>query len=187
MIIWIFIIVMFLSGLYISCKYSSKQFNEGFNVRENCPDLLVQKGSELHLLNSKKAEIPGVNPIKFNNLEEYTEFLDWQNNVGIHCPVLFFQKGYDAQGYGVYRIKNDPIDDPIYNKVIDGNIDLKINKHFQGYDKDNQYIGQFNDLDSKFYENGKSSLNAMNTNWLGEELSKSAFPDKNNRGTPVIN
>ena len=113
MIIWIFIIAMFLSGLYISCKYSSKQFNEGFNVRENCPDLLVQKGSELHLLNSKKAEIPGVNPIKFNNLEEYTEFLDWQNNVGIHCPVLFVQKGYDAQGYGVYRIKNDPIDDPI--------------------------------------------------------------------------
>ena len=39
----------------------------------------AKKTNELILKNSKLAEIPGVNPIVFKSLEEYTEFIDWQN------------------------------------------------------------------------------------------------------------
>ena len=63
---WIIIAVIFLSGLYLSLTYSSKNIGEGFdNDKPRCPNLLIQKGSELHLLNSKTAKIPGINPIKF--------------------------------------------------------------------------------------------------------------------------
>lgn len=46
-----------------------------------------------------------MNPVQFNNLEEYTEFLDWQRSQGIRCPVLYLQKTYDAQGKPVYKVR----------------------------------------------------------------------------------
>ena len=56
------------------------------------------------------AEIPGVNPIRFKNLEEYTEFTDWQRSQGIRCPVLYLQYSYDAQGKNVLTVRPDPED-----------------------------------------------------------------------------
>ena len=47
------------------------------------------------------------------------------------------------------------------------------------YDEDNQYVGQYNKLDLEYDKKyGKANLNAMHTNWAGEELSKKAFPKK---------
>ena len=60
--------------------------------------------------NTKLAEIPGVNPITFDNLEEYVEFLDWQKSQGIRCPVLFLQKSIDSQGESIYSIRPSPTD-----------------------------------------------------------------------------
>ena len=65
--------------------------------------MLIQKGSKFYLYNSKVAQVPGVNPIEFNNLEDYTEFLDWQRSQNIRCPVLYLQETYDAQGKRVYK------------------------------------------------------------------------------------
>jgi hypothetical protein len=65
--------------------------------------LLIQKGSRFYLYNSKLAEVPGVNPVEFDNLEDYTEFLDWQRSQNIRCPVLYLQETYDAQGNKVYK------------------------------------------------------------------------------------
>lgn len=76
-----------------------------------CPNLLIQKNKEIYLYNTKLAEVPGVNPIKFKNLEDYNEFLDWQKSQGIRCPVLFLQKTYNTQGQSVYKIRpsvNEP-------------------------------------------------------------------------------
>ena len=56
------------------------------------------------------AKIPGVNPVQFNNLEEYVEFLDWQRSQNIKCPVLFLQHSYDAQGKPVYKFRPSPTD-----------------------------------------------------------------------------
>jgi len=70
-----------------------------------CPDILIQQGASFFLYNSKVAKVPGVNPIEFSNLEDYTEFLDWQRSQGIRCPVLYFQKMYDTQGNAIFKAR----------------------------------------------------------------------------------
>jgi len=66
---------------------------------------LIQKGSKFYLYNSEVAQVPGVNPVEFDNLEDYTEFLDWQRSQNIRCPVLYLQETYDAQGNRVYKTR----------------------------------------------------------------------------------
>ena len=79
MLKFLIITIVFLLGLYFTCRYTSRDIIEGFeSVNNNCPNILIQKDKELYLYNSRKAKIPGVNPVKFNNLEDYVEFLDWQ-------------------------------------------------------------------------------------------------------------
>ena len=71
-------IVLFLAGLYFYAKYTGIKYSEGFtdnNSEKRCPDILIQKGSSFYLHNSKVAKVPGVNPIEFENLEEFDDFL----------------------------------------------------------------------------------------------------------------
>ena len=99
------LLLIFLLGLYFYAKGSCECGIEGFtnSKGQRCPDMLIQKGSKFYLYNSKVAQVPGVNPIEFNNLEDYTEFLDWQRSQNIRCPVLYLQETYDAQGNRVYK------------------------------------------------------------------------------------
>jgi hypothetical protein len=95
-------------GLYFYARSSDPKYAEGFSNQKSeprCPNLLIQKGANFYLYNSKLAEVPGVNPIEFDNLEDYTEFLDWQRSQGIRCPVLYLQATYDAQGNKVYKAR----------------------------------------------------------------------------------
>lgn len=101
-------IIVFLIGLYFYAKNSNPQYFESFTNTSSsggykCPNLLIQKGSQIYLYNSKVAQVPGVNPIVFDNLEDYTEFLEWQRSQKIHCPVLYLQESYDAQGKRIYK------------------------------------------------------------------------------------
>jgi len=100
-------IVVFLIGLFFYARGSDPKYSEGLTNNTSsgprCPDLLIQKGSRFYLYNSKLAEVPGVNPIEFDNLEDYTEFLDWQRSQNIRCPVLYLQETYDAQGNKLYK------------------------------------------------------------------------------------
>jgi hypothetical protein len=105
-------ILVFLIGLYFYAKCSDPNYLEGLTNNNNsansairCPNLLIQKGSKFYLYNSKVAKVPGVNPVEFDNLEDYTEFLDWQRSQGIRCPVLYLQETYDAQGKAVYKAR----------------------------------------------------------------------------------
>jgi hypothetical protein len=103
----LFIIVFFI-GLYFYAKCSDPKYHEGLTNNVSgvrCPNLLIQKGSRFYLYNSKIAQVPGVNPVEFENLEDYTEFLDWQRSQGIRCPVLYLQHTYDAQGNPVYKVR----------------------------------------------------------------------------------
>jgi hypothetical protein len=109
------ILIVFLLGLYyiyrsnsIETFTSDKDGNGKKNISKNCPDLLIQKGSALFLYNSKRANVPGVNPIKFENLDEYVEFTKWQHSQGILCPILYLQHEYDAQGEPVYKARLSP-------------------------------------------------------------------------------
>lgn len=110
------ILIIFLLGLYFISKsnnietFEEKQNTgqEKYKISDNCPDILIQKGSSLFLYNSKRVSVPGVNPIKFENLEEYVEFTEWQRNQGILCPILFLQHAYNAQGDAVYKARPSP-------------------------------------------------------------------------------
>jgi hypothetical protein len=100
------LIIVFLIGMYFYAKNGDTGI-DGFTNNQStgprCPNLLIQKGSRFYLYNSKLAQVPGVNPVEFDNLEDYTEFLDWQRSQNIRCPVLFLQETYDAQGNRVYK------------------------------------------------------------------------------------
>jgi len=104
-------ILVFLIGLYFYAKSSDPKYAEALTNsnnntnRQRCPDLLIQKDSKFYLYNSKVARVPGVNPVEFDNLEDYTEFLDWQRSQSIRCPVLYLQQTFDAQGNQVYKVR----------------------------------------------------------------------------------
>jgi hypothetical protein len=105
----VILFLIFLAGLYFYVEYG---FNpkklEGLstiNGELRCPNILIQKGAKYYLYNSNIDEVPGVNPIMFNNLAEYTKFLEWQRAAGIRCPVLYVQNTYDAQGNRVYKMR----------------------------------------------------------------------------------
>lgn len=110
------ILAMFIIGLLFTMTHTNQSVQEAFEGRDHagstnrCPNLLIQKGSELYLHNSRIAKVPGVNPLKFNNLEDYVEFMDWQRSQGIRCPVLYLQHTFDAQGKPVYKIRPSPTD-----------------------------------------------------------------------------
>lgn len=102
------ILLVFFIGLYFYARCSDPKYAEGYTnqgTQQRCPNLLIQKDSKFYLYNSKLAQVPGVNPIEFDNLEEYTEFLDWQRSQNIRCPVLYLQSTYDAQGNSVYKVR----------------------------------------------------------------------------------
>ena len=90
-------IIVFLLGLYFYSKFNDPNYKEGLvnmDKSPSCPNLLIQKDSRFYLYNSKLAKVPGVNPIEFDNLEDYVEFLDWQRSQGIRCPVLYLQQTF---------------------------------------------------------------------------------------------
>jgi hypothetical protein len=105
-IVAIIIFVMGMLFIYQSYQEGFENKDATSNVSQmRCPNLLVQNDKNLFLYNTKLKEIPGVNPIQFNNLEEYNEFLDWQKSQGIKCPILFLQKTYNAQGDTVFKMR----------------------------------------------------------------------------------
>ena len=156
---------------------------EGFDglVKQRCPDVLIQKGTKFYLYNSKLATVPGVNPISFDKLSDYSEFTDWQRSQGINCPVLYLQESYDVQGETVYRARASPTnlqggvpEQPVTKLFDAGRDDMPFNKNsFPGFDKQDQYIGLNTPLDQMYNETGTSvSPNPMDTNWGGKEFTK---------------
>lgn len=105
----VILFLIFLGGLYFYITYSLRPKSlEGLttiNGELRCPNILIQKGAKYYLYNSNIDQVPGVNPISFNNLDEYTKFLEWQRSAGIRCPVLYVQNTYDAQGNRVYKMR----------------------------------------------------------------------------------
>ena len=186
----IFIIVIFLAGLYFCATCTSSKVietmsnNNSNNVTKRCPNILVQKGSRFFLYNSNLAIVPGVNPIEFDTLEEYTEFIDWQRSQGIRCPILYLQHSYDTQGEAVYKIRPGPDDlqgglppsNTNNRLLIDANRnDPPYNQNIApGYDQTNQNIGINTPLDNmnEQQENLLHSPDAMNTNWGGQDFTR---------------
>lgn len=176
----IIILTFFIVFIIFLCIIFLIKKKEGFtdNSQPRCPNLLIQKGAAFYLYNTELAEVPGVNPIEFHNLEEYVEFLKWQHSVGIRCPVLYLQQSYDTQNNRIYKIRPSVTEiqaglPPIKQSnnttlLVDASRDDKpynINS-FPGIDTKNQYIGKITPLDveSNFGLNNQTD-NAMSDDW----------------------
>jgi hypothetical protein len=192
-------IVLFLAGLFFYAKYTGTKYSENFtnnSIEKRCPNILIQKGSNFYLYNSKVAKVPGVNPIEFDNLEDYTEFLDWQHSQGIRCPVLFLQQTFDAQGNAVYKVRPGVSEQqgglpPSY--ALPPNPTLLVDatrndppyntNSLPSYDQSDYYVGTTTPLD-KMNNNQNTvqdenmlyagpSPNPMDTNWGGADYTQS--------------
>ena len=176
----LFMLTLFLSGMYFYICYTKNPYMlEGLttiNGELRCPNLLIQKGPKFYLYNSNIASVPGVNPIEFNNLEEYTEFLEWQRGAGIRCPVLYVQNTYDAQGERVYKVR------PSVTELEGGlppttpvPLPLKFNASIDPtFDQSNYYVGSISPLDEIKNSNYNMlySDNPMDPNWGGEKYTQ---------------
>jgi hypothetical protein len=178
------ILLVFLCGLYFYAKTADPNYYEGLtnNNGLRCPNMLIQKGSKFYLYNSKVAKVPGVNPVEFDNLEEYTEFLDWQRSQGIRCPVLYLQQSYDAQGNEIYKARPSvseqqgglPPSGPVYPNptlLVDAtqNDPPYNNNSYPAHDQTSYYVGTTSPLDKmdQQKENLLYSDDPMDPNWGG--------------------
>jgi hypothetical protein len=160
---------------------------------DRCPNILIQHGSEIFLYNSKVEKVPGVNPIRFKSLDDYSEFMDWLQGRGIRCPVLFLQFSYDAQGQAVYKMRPSPTDlqgglspNMPYSpapaalvQMMDASRDNPPfnNQMYDGFDPLNFNMGDYTPQDAAFRAKeitSKYSDNPMDANWGGIRYSESA-------------
>ena len=160
---------------------------------DRCPNILVQHGSEIFLYNSKVEKVPGVNPIRFKSLEDYSEFMDWLKGRGIRCPILFLQYSYDAQGQAVFKMRPSPTDlqgglspNVPYSpapaalvQMMDASRDNPPfnNQMYDGFDPLNFNMGDYTSQDAAFRAKELSmtySDNPMDSNWGGKQFSESA-------------
>lgn len=160
---------------------------------DRCPNILIQHGSEIFLYNSKVEKVPGVNPIRFKSLDDYSEFMDWLQGRGIRCPILFLQYSYDAQGQAVYKMRPSPTDlqgglspNMPYSpapaalvQMMDASRDNPpFNNHmYDGFDPLNFNMGDYTTQDAAFRAKeltSKYSDNPMDSNWGGIRYSESA-------------
>jgi hypothetical protein len=187
----LFLIIVFLVGLYVTMFYGMPvkgrcNKKEGFednaqkkNNVSRCPDLLVKKGNALMLYNTTKPIIEGENPIPFFNLDEYINYLEIQRKKGIVCPVLYLQQENDAQGKYVYRMRPSPfelnggtpsiteVQNPIDNKLVVKHKDSSRSSstyntnQYPSFDPYGQYVGVYTDID-KIHDS--TSMNKISDN-----------------------
>ena len=189
-------IVIFVLGLYFVTQYKTVESFQAFDkTQARCADVLIQEGTEFFLFNSKLTKVPGVNPLRFQSLEQYVEFTEWQRSQGIVCPILYLQRSFDAQNKEVYKARVSPTDLkgglPNYTStfktttvnsntkeqlLLDAGRDDKpynVNS-YPSFDPQNQDIGSDTPLDKMFHEpTDKPSPNPMDTHWGGHELTES--------------
>jgi hypothetical protein len=161
-------------------------------LKYRCADVLIQEGANFFLYNSQLTKVPGVNPLRFNSLEEYVQFTEWQRSQGILCPILFLQQSLDAQNNFVYKARPSPTDlqggNPDFtvgvshagsvSKLLDANRDNNIPYNvnsYPAYDPYNQDIGLDTPLDKMFHESSTQGIspNPMDTNWAGHAYTNS--------------
>lgn len=193
------IILVFLAGIYFCTKANTVEGltntntnTGGIDVTSRCPNILIQKDAKFYLYNSRLAKVPGVNPVEFDNLEDYTEFLDWQRSQNIVCPVLFLQQTYDAQGNPVYKSRpsvNDmqgglPPASPYLDNKLSPNPTLLVDatrndapynvNSMPSFDQTSYYQGTTTPLDgmNAIQQASGVSANPMDENWGGADYTQ---------------
>ena len=106
-IIFIFLLGLFYYSNYFKIYegYSNNSDEKKSSSNLKCPNMLIEKDGKILLFNSNIAIKQDVNPIEFNNLEEYSEFIELQKSQNINCPVLYLQYTTDTQNNDLLQIK----------------------------------------------------------------------------------
>ncbi len=178
------IIIAFIMGLVFCLTHKSSSLVETM-ANPSCPNMLVRKGEKFHLINTKTTRVAGINPIVFNNLEEYADYFRFQKSQGISCPVLYFQETYDAQNRPGYRLLANPLEphgglnltkpeksgEPVRVLLTDANRDdPPFNQNqFAGFDSHDQYVGVKTPLEETEYVE-----DPMSKNWGGHAVTHKA-------------
>ena len=90
-----------------------------------CPTLLIKRGNKYMLYNKNMPEEVGENPIFFDNLDQYVNYVETQRKLyNQNCPVLFLQEEVNAQGNDVYKMRE---------LSSDGNVDPLLLGSIQDY------------------------------------------------------
>jgi hypothetical protein len=211
----LFLLFVFFLGMYLtmynphsieSMETEKDSPDADADADSSCPDLLIQKGNELLLYNTKQPIEGGKNPIPFFNLDEYINYLEIQRKRGIVCPILFLQQETNAQGEDIYRMRPSPFDlqgglpqmttidmsgvvetadasrdNPPYNS---GN--------YPGFDPQGLYVGVYTDLDKMHHATSANEIsdNPMDPNWAGtvytQQMIDSGKYEENNITNPVL-
>ena len=199
------IILLFIVALIFYIMHGNGSLKEGLSNKSNsrCPNVLIQKGKDFFLFNTKLARIPGVNPLQFSSLEDYKEFLDWQRSQNIRCPVLYLQQEFNAEGDEIFKQRPDPLDPqgglsedseaPLSQEITTllydaSRGDAPYNQEgYPAFDPQNQYIGEHTPLDAMNTEAGKLPLsgNAMDTNWGGPSYTQELINRGHYKGREV--
>ena len=176
----ILIIALFILGLvYLIQHPCKKEGFEGF-TNEACPNLLIKKGDKYYLYNKRKVEVPGVNPIQFDHLDEYVQFMDWLRSQGIRCPILYLEEEYDTQNNRGYAVHPDPWGSSksgSKTKFYPANADhVEVNPNkaaaAPGFDPQDQEIGVENATDEKFHSDEAISAYPTDPQWGGPKYSQ---------------
>jgi len=110
-LVYIVILFLFLWGGFFVMQTGKSQ--ESF-VSGKCPTTLIKDGNHIFLYDPSMAKVPGVNPIRFKDLEEYKEYIEWQRKNKLQCPLLHLERVCTTQGTDMYEIRQNFIDIPEY-------------------------------------------------------------------------
>ena len=195
-----FLLIAFVVGVYVHSTMDLKYMiakSEGFVVEgltdasappkpepipDGCPDLLIQRGSQLFLYYSKQPAADGKNPIIFKSLEEYGSYMK-----GLPaCPILFLQQENNAQGNDVYRVRPSPFNpfagmpaNSALLKQYDGNVIKHLDASrdngynqgmYPGFDPLGLHVGRITEVDVVHESTEKAAVlsdNPMDSNWGG--------------------
>jgi hypothetical protein len=181
----LFLILTFLAGFIVLLNNGIKYDT---SISNGCPNLLVRKGNKLSLLDSNAKYSPGINPMIFDNLDSYKDYLEKQKQKGLSCPVLYIQEENDVQGRDVYKMYSDPLerDNGLMTMNLVTNMEENMENvvdlsgsqgpfntnQYPSFDPQGLYIGKFTSLDavhdSTITQNENNiSDNAMDSNWGG--------------------
>lgn len=190
----IILLLLFFAGFimllnnYLSIQDFNTETFDNYNNEKtpDCPDLLIRNGNIYLLYNTKHTEQP---PLAFNNLDEYTKYMEELKKKGNTCPILYLQKENDAQNNDVYRIRSSPqyIEGglpPLPIEIYDVSMSPTINamdasrangfnnNMYPGFDPTSLYVGRFTNIDEIHHSTNKpfsqgGSLNPADSNWTG--------------------
>ena len=105
--------------LFIIIFYFFK-YKENFTCNQ-CPTTLLKDGNKILLYNPNLAKIPGVNPIIFEDLNDYEKYVQWQRVNQVKCPILKLNKGYDK----MYEINSSNINTNLgQNQILSQDLNL---------------------------------------------------------------